>query len=221
MGRPSIIVFDLDGTLIEFRLELSEAKRRIVEMLVGKGVPAHLVSPNDSIYVLLQKTEQIMGIESGRDLKKSLLKIMKEYEMRAAKQSQPRKGVPQLLHTLKEQGIRLAVATNTHREAALLSLSRVSILSLIEALVTRDDVNNMKPRGDVLKRLLELLNVAPEIVLYVGDSIHDLQAAREAGVAFIGVEGGFNTRYDLEAAGCRTVIREPLELLRYLDLPLA
>jgi phosphoglycolate phosphatase-like HAD superfamily hydrolase len=55
----------------------------------------------------------------------------------------------------------------------------------------------------------------------VGDSIHDLQAAREAGVAFIGVEGGVHTRLDLEAAGCSTVIREPLELLHYLELTTA
>ncbi len=219
MRRPSIIVFDLDGTLIEFRLELFEAKQRIIEMLTNSGVPSSMISPKDSIQALLQKTEQIFGHAQGGELRNKALNIMKEYEMRVATESRLRKGVSELLRNLKAHGFRLAVATNTHREAALLSLTRASILSFFEALVTRDDVSNLKPRGDLLRKLLEILRTEPGNVLYIGDSIHDLQASMEVGIAFIGVEGGVHNRTDLESAGCNHIISEPVELLRYLGIP--
>ncbi|MEM3032407.1 MAG: HAD-IA family hydrolase [Nitrososphaerota archaeon] len=219
ISRPSIIVFDLDGTLIEFRLELSEAKRRIVETMLSMGMPAEAVSVKDSIQTLIQKSELHLGVDRSKALKAHVLEIMREYEIRAASRSTPRRGVNELLYELKKNGYRLAVATNTHREAAILSLSRAGIIGHLEVVLTRDDVDNLKPRGDVLLKVLELMNTDPADALYVGDSVHDLQAARETGVRFIGIEGGEHSRDDLMAAGCETVLSNPMELLNFLGLP--
>lgn len=216
--RPSIIVFDLDGTLIEFRIELSEAKRRIVETMVARGMPPEMISVNDSIQTLLQRAKTALGDEAADELKTHVLDIMREYEMRAANHCHPRNGVAELLTRLRGAGYRLAVATNTHREAAILSLSKSGIIHLLEAIVTRDDVKNLKPRGDVLLKVTELMKTCPEKVLYVGDSIHDLHAAREAGILFVGVQGGFHTGDELRAAGCETVLSDLVELLSYLGL---
>lgn len=216
--KPSIIVFDLDGTLIEFRLELSEAKRRIVETMVAGGMPAEMISVKDSIQTLLQKAETVLGYKAAEELRARALAIMREYEMKASNHCSPRDGVATLLPRLRSAGFRLAVATNTNREAAILSLSKSGIIHLLEVIVTRDDVKNLKPKGDVLLKVIELMKTSPEEVLYVGDSIHDLQAAREAGILFIGVEGGFHTRDDLKAAGCETVLNNLGELPNYLGL---
>ncbi|GBC69472.1 Pyrophosphatase PpaX [archaeon HR01] len=214
--RPSIIVLDLDGTIIEFRLELTEAKKRVVEAMVEMGMPEDQISVKESIQSLLQKARDVIGDGRAHLLREKVLSIMKEYEMRAARLSKPREGVVELVNSLKNAGFRVAVATNTHRDAAVLALERSGLLDKIDAIVSRDDVSNLKPRGDLLLKVAERMAARPEDILYVGDSVHDFQAAREAGASFIAVEGGIHDRQTFEQAGCKTIISWPLELLRIL-----
>jgi HAD superfamily hydrolase (TIGR01549 family) len=215
-GRPSIIVLDLDGTIIEFRLELSEAKRRVVEAMVEMGMPEDHISVRDSIQSLLQKAREMLGDGKARKLREKVLSIMKEYELRAARHSSPRPGIVELVQRLKMAGYRVGVATNSHREAAMLALVRSGLQDMVDVVVTRDDVSNLKPRGDLLLKVAEKMIANPKDILYVGDSIHDFQAALEAGVSFIAIEGGIHGRQEFEKAGCRTIISEPLELLHII-----
>lgn len=214
--RPAVVVFDLDGTLIVFKLNVRAAKQRIIQRLKELGLNTQGITADDSVQSIITKT---LGNNSGVErefVRREVLDVMKKFEINASAVAEPREGAAYVLQELKKRGYRVAVATNTHRDAALRALERSGLLSDIDFLATRDDVENLKPRGDILRHLLERLNVKPHDALYIGDSIHDMQAAAEAGVPFIGIEGGIHPGKELQRGSILPVLKELHGLLDYL-----
>jgi HAD superfamily hydrolase (TIGR01509 family) len=115
----------------------------------------------------------------------------------------PRPGVLGLLMSLVENGIGIAVATTGRRAWVEPLLRQVLDRRMVEAVVTGDDVNNLKPDPEVYLQALDRLGVAPESALAVEDSELGLRAATAAGLATIVVSTDYTT--DQNFAGAATV----------------
>ncbi|MEM1942555.1 MAG: HAD-IA family hydrolase [Candidatus Caldarchaeum sp.] len=216
MVRSSaIVVFDLDGTLTEFKLELATARRKIAETAKGYGLE---MRDRESIQELLEKASQTLSPEQLETLKQQVMSLMAESEMKAAGEAAARRDIPEVLEKLRRAGFRLAVATNTNEKAAAETLARTGLAEFFETVVTRNDVERMKPRPDVLLEVARRMQVPPSELVYVGDSVNDYRAAVEAGARFIGLDGGVHSSEELKAAGVRDVASKPAELLNHLGV---
>jgi HAD superfamily hydrolase (TIGR01548 family) len=80
---------------------------------------------------------------------------------------------------------RLAIYTGRPRRSAMLAVERFAPTIGFDPILTSDDVENLKPAPDGLRKMAELLPGAE--LIYVGDSVDDVRCARSAGVPFIGV----------------------------------
>ena len=216
--KPAVVVFDMDGTLLKFKLNVRAAKSEIIELLRRLGVDTNEITLNTSVQEMINMaSHQLEGKVSSEEIREKILDIMKKYERDAAEEAEAREDALEVLTEIKRRGYTIAVATNTHREAATRSLQKVGILEKIDALITRDDVANLKPSGDLLRKVAEKFNVEPSTILYIGDSVHDIQAAEKAGVLFIGIEGGIHGRKQLERGSIRPVLRELRDILEILE----
>lgn len=99
------------------------------------------------------------------------------------------KGTLELLHALKARGQFIAVATGKGRQGLNQALHSVQLNDLFHATRTADETAS-KPNPMMLLELMDELNVPPERTLMIGDTTHDLQLARNAGVASVGVSYG-------------------------------
>jgi phosphoglycolate phosphatase-like HAD superfamily hydrolase len=84
-------------------------------------------------------------------------------------------------------------------------------------LVTCDDVKETKPDPEGLLKVLKELHVQPEEAIMVGDLDVDMEAAKKAGVAPIGIAHGFGTPADLQAAGALRVVDDLNQLVALVD----
>jgi pyrophosphatase PpaX len=91
-------------------------------------------------------------------------------------------GVAELLRRLGGAGFRLGVVTSKTREGTLRGLALAGIEPWFEVLVCADDVMHPKPHRQPVDHALAALAAEPSSALFVGDSIHDLQSGRAAGV---------------------------------------
>jgi phosphoglycolate phosphatase-like HAD superfamily hydrolase len=114
----------------------------------------------------------------------------------------PLADLPALFSALRRRGTRIAVATSDDRaptEATLQALGVLGIAPLIDALVCADDGLPIKPEPAMILHLCELLEVEPRSAAMVGDAPADLEMAGAAGVGLrIGVLSGVGRRLDLE-----------------------
>ena len=99
------------------------------------------------------------------------------------------------LQVLRNLGHPLAVVTNKNRDQAMDVLEHLSLLPLLDAVVTGQEVGAMKPEPKALHQAMSLLNCSDGVM--VGDSVVDLQAAAAAELPFIAIRGGYNRGRDI------------------------
>jgi phosphoglycolate phosphatase len=103
-----------------------------------------------------------------------------------------------LFARLVQAGFKLAIFTSDDRNATEASLPLLGIQHMVEAMVCGNDAIANKPSGDGLLHLARHFNVHPERILMVGDSVTDMKAAQHAGVGWkVGVLSGTGTAADL------------------------
>jgi pyrophosphatase PpaX len=121
-------------------------------------------------------------------------------------------GVVDLVRRIRARGLRTGVVTSKNREGTRRGLNLVGIEDAIEVLVCADDVKKPKPDPEPVHRAVELLGADPATTIFVGDSIHDLNSGREAGVLTGAVLWGPFARHELESAKPDYWLESPADL---------
>ncbi|MCO5142527.1 MAG: HAD family hydrolase [Oligoflexia bacterium] len=159
MLQKKLIIFDLDGTLLDSKLDFP-AIRRDLEIPEGKGILEHIAEKPSH--------EQEM-------LRSKLLTI----ELDAVDGSPLFMGVKEVLLELSDRGFYLAIFTRNTRKAAEKVVRKFSLP--IDLIVGREDALP-KPSPDGLLLIGKKLKIASCDTLFIGDYLYDLEAGRLAGV---------------------------------------
>ena len=126
-------------------------------------------------------------------------------------------GMERLLRGMHASGLRLAVATGKGRRGLARVFARTGLGEVFEAARTADDCPS-KPSPAMLLELSEETGVDPSRMVMVGDSVHDLMMAANAGAAAVGVTYGAGRRGDLEAAAPLALVDDVPALARVLGV---
>jgi HAD superfamily hydrolase (TIGR01509 family) len=153
------VIFDLDGTLVDSRLDFDAMRR---QMNLPKGAP-------------LLETIATLPAERASEC----WQILQEHESRGTKIATPTAGAAELLRTLQQMHVRIGVLTRNGRQFAQATLDRLDLPH--DSLVTRDDAHP-KPNPAGLVRILSVWNIPPTRAAIVGDYKFDLEAGRAAGM---------------------------------------
>lgn len=186
-SRFKAVLFDLDGTLVEFKFKVKESRIALIEFLDRKGYNVKPLNEATRTQLLVDEAEnQWRGSKQLRDkqqfgsLKKEMYAILDEFEFEALGEAKPHTGALQMLKQLDSENIPMALVTNSGRRPVDTVLHKFGFLDYLSAVVTRDEMPKMKPMPDGILVALARLELAPEQVVYVGDSVVDVEAARLA-----------------------------------------
>ncbi|MFF4031902.1 HAD family hydrolase [Streptomyces sviceus] len=211
------VLFDFDGPVC--RLFPGESSRPVAdelrELLTQAGVSQVLTAREENHkdpHVVLQ------AVHRASPWREDLVGAMDEHvssrEVAAARKAEATPGVVELIRRLAKNGIRLAVVTNNSPRAADRYLRDLGLRDHFGAIHGRVlDPDLMKPHPDVVLRALSSLYLRPEEALMIGDTPTDLEAARQAGVRFIGYGRNEAKRKRLLDAGAEVVLGEYAPLL--------
>lgn len=209
------IVFDMDGTLLNTLEDLTDSvnyalqacgytERTLdeIQCFVGNGVR-----------VLMNRA--VPAGTSEEDIIKCLTIYREHYSKNMQHKTRPYDGINELLKSLKEKGIKLAIVSNKY-DSAVKALCKDYFQDYIRIAIGESPEVVKKPAPDSVFTALEQLGAVKDEALYVGDSEVDVQTARNAGLKCIGVTWGFRDREVLATEGADIIIDKPLELLDYL-----
>ena len=210
-----LLVFDLDGTLVDSVPDLTEALNQLlrehsypplsraeVAPMVGDGVPA-----------LVARAFAARG-GSAAEAVEALPRYIKIYEANATNLTRPYAGVPETLSELRRRGYRTAVCTNKLQQATETVLRGLYLAALFDGVSGGARYPVKKPdRGHLLGLIAELGGSANRAVM-IGDSENDAAVAHAAAVPLVMMSYGY-ARVDPATLG-------PDALLdRFADLPAA
>lgn len=211
------VLFDLDGTLIDSVEDIGDAANRV---LANKGFPTHPVATyrlfvGEGVKVLFNRA--LPAEKRNQDFVDTCLKeFVEDYRQNYNVKSKLYDGIPDLLDTLKAQGLKIAVLSN--KPDAITKDCVTSLLAPWEfdvVLGQRDSVPR-KPDPQGAFEVAEKLALAPSDFLYLGDTAIDMQTAVAAGMFPIGVLWGFRPLSELQANGAQALIDAPTQLLDLL-----
>jgi len=188
-GTVRAFVFDLDGTLIDSKLDLvnsvnamlretgrAEQPTELIASYVGHGAPQLIAS--------------VLGLKSSEEQRREALGIfLKDYEKQKLNLTKPYPGVVEGLRALA--GLPMAVLTNKPTKVSFEILAGLQLAAYFRGIYGGDSFDKKKPDPAGALAVVKELGVTPAEAAMVGDSDVDIQTARNAGMLAIGVSYGF------------------------------
>jgi len=206
----SALLFDLDGTLIDSVELIVRSYQHATELHLGQPLAREVIVP--TIGLSLDAVLEEMAPGRGP----ILVATYREY-MHANHDTlvRPFDGVLETLRELRERGYRLGIVTSKRRPAASLAFLRWMLDTHVDVTICAEDAPRTKPAPDPLLAAAALLGITPGDCCYVGDTPHDMIAARAAGMCAIAAPWGAGTRDELAAAQPDLWLDAPGDLLHH------
>jgi len=188
-----IVIFDMDGTLVDSSLTIVNAINHVRKNLNLLALEKELIleKVNDPD---LDPAEYFYEVSAFTPEHEAW--FSQYYTNNHERELQLYSGITQLLTKLKEQGFKLAVATNSYRGSTIESLSHLNILDYFDSLACYDDVGRGKPAPDMLEKNLNDTNIKAEDAIFIGDSERDMLASKSAKIDYIMINWGFSDYED-------------------------
>ena len=205
------VIFDLDGTLAHFNLDYKTLRSEVRSYLIRIGVPTSLVDVNENIFEMLKKVEIFLKnngkpVETFADVRNQAFAIAEKYEMEAASATNLQAGAIETLKELKQMDAKIGLCTTSSEKAVNYILKRFNIQDFFQVVVPRDKVKYVKPSTEQFELALKSLNVSAQTTLIVGDSIVDMQSARDLKAVAVGLPTGMSSLEQLKNNGANYII---------------
>jgi len=205
------VLFDLDGTLIYTLQDIADAMNRALRL---HGLPEWTL---DEYRYLVGDGAKILAQRAVRERQELALSVQKEYqayyETHTRVTSRPYEGVPEMLHALQERGLKLAVFSN--KPDADTKNVVAHYFPQVKWSVVRGQMAGVPVKPDPTGALAaaQAMGVAPDEVLYLGDTATDMRCACNAGMHPVGVLWGFRKEDELRTSGAEAISAHPSEIL--------
>ena len=224
-----LIIFDLDGTLINTISDLGQACNHA---LAACGFPTHKIEDYPRLVGngVNKLIERALPLEHRNE--ETVLRLREYfvpyYDEHNCDFTRPYDGIPELLKALKEQGHFLAVASNKY-QAATTKIVEQLFPGIFDVVLGERVGVERKPNPQIVYDILSTLNSQPSTLncLYIGDSLVDAETARAAAsqlstlnaqLSLVLCTWGFGTREQMESAKPDYLVNHPLEVLEVNEL---
>lgn len=216
-----LIIFDLDGTLINTIDDLGQACNHA---LSACGYPTHKIEDyprlvGNGINKLIERAlpKEHRNEETVMQLRAFFVPYYDEHNCDL---THPYDGIPELLAALKAAGNTLAVASNKYQAATEKIVAQLFPDMFDVVLGERENVAR-KPDPQIVYDIVEAMRrlgneVTDKEILYIGDSLVDAETAKAAKLPFVACTWGFCTREQLLTAQANHMVDHPLEILRII-----
>ena len=208
-------LFDLDGTLTDPGTGITNS---VMHALKKYGIT---VSDRTQLYAfigppLLDSFRKYYGFSEEQS--REALEYYREYfRDRGIFENEVYDGIPELLSSLKDRGITVALATSKPYEFSVQILKHFELYGYFDHIGAATMDESISRKADVISILLkEMGDIDRSEVLMVGDRDQDIDGARENGLTSAGVLWGYGSREELSSAGADHLVSDPEELLQLI-----
>jgi phosphoglycolate phosphatase len=209
-----IVVFDLDGTLVDSAADLAASANELVTSMGGRSLETREIIDmiGEGAGVLVSRALAAAGLDA--ETPDALARFLDIYDRRLLETTVAYPGVRETLALLAPR-VRMAVLTNKPQKPSAQILEGVGLADLFDSVIGGDSPLGKKPDPSALGTLI---GSSPDGALLVGDSPIDWQTATNSGCPFVWARYGFGAaRFGTRRPETPYVIDEPRELIGIVD----
>ena len=139
------VVFDLDGTIVKFNLDVKNCRSEIINYLTKQGSPRSLFSVDESGFDMLMKAKKYLLKKKTKKVQFSKIdngvnSIVKSFELKAAKETEIFPTVFDTLKKLREMKLKIGLCTINSEKATRYILNRFNLTKFFDTVITRENV---------------------------------------------------------------------------------
>jgi len=195
MNKLKLIIFDLDGVLVEAKNIHYDALNEALGKKYEISWNEHL-----STYDGLKTTQKLEMLTERKDLPIEQHEVIWETKqlitLEKLKQLQPNETLIELMSSLVVDGFKIAVCSNSIRKTCLTVLSKLGIMEFMDLVISNEDVKNSKPHPEMYWKAISMMSCLPEETLIVEDSPYGLLAAARSKSHILRVKNTKETNLD-------------------------
>ncbi len=211
-----LLIFDLDGTLIDSSMDIAwAANKTLIQMGYKEETPEHIKDNIGwGVKVLLERLMPNEGpekITSGRE------KFLEFYSSHLIVDTYLYPGVTETISHFREKGKKMAIVTNKPERLSNRILERFGLSENFQMVVGGDTLPTRKPDPAPILKVIGDMRIEPERAVFIGDSPIDGETGKKAGVFTIGVPYGYHGNVRLIDAGFNLVVRDFPELKAVIE----
>jgi len=212
--QPTAVIWDLDGTLVDSAPDLASALNAVLDKrgfftlttdevrpMIGNGVPK-LVERGFNAVGMRPDQAQLDGL---------VAMFVEEYRACATQHTRPYPGIVEVLEDIRGMNIPMGICTNKPESFTRQILEGLGLNVYFSSVVGGDTTGKRKPDPEPVFACLRGLVAEPALSLMIGDSVHDVRAAKAAGVTIGVVPWGYRSA-PVETLGADFVLHDPAGL---------
>ncbi len=178
MKKYSCIIFDMDGTLTQTNQLIYDSFNHVAEKYINK----HL-TPEEIVALFgPPEKEAVENMIGPQHIDPAMESYYRFYRAEHGRLASVYPGVMEMLAFLRSKNVLIGLFTGKGRRTTDISLEEFGLSEYFDVTITGDDVDQFKPSGNGIRKILERFALHPSHVLMVGDAVADFKAARESGV---------------------------------------
>ncbi len=212
LSQFNLFLFDMDGTLVKFKLDFDYLKKEASKILDEKGIDFQIKrSLTESIkeaQPFFLKEEDYIDFVNTMEIKIS------NHEIKTAEDAETFPYCKELLNNLKLKGKKIGIITRNCRIASIKTLEVSGLIEYIDIIVTREDVINIKPHPEHVEVAMKFLGKNPADTVVIGDHEYDITSGKRAGCFTIGILSGVSSQEHLNEANI--VVSSLEEIISFL-----
>ena len=184
LSQVNTVLFDFDGTLLDSNALIADCLRHTVKTLASRGISDEEIRSTfgellaDSMRRLMPDVEAEYALDFFRDYQREIfLDRISLFD-----------GTEETLRVLKAAGYKTALVTSRMKGSTERALTFFGIGGFFDAVLTASDTEKFKPDPDPIFTILDMIGSRPGEAIYIGDTEHDIEAGRAAGVITVLVD---------------------------------
>ena len=207
-------IFDLDGTLTDTLDSLTfSVNESLCEMKLPKITEEQCrMFVGNGARVLMEKALTAAGADPKERIEEAMEVYGRIFDANCTYHVIPYEGIREMLDTLKDAGVELAVLSNKPHKQAVHVVETIFGSGYFRQILGQQEGIPRKPDPTAVLQIAEILHAKPEEALYVGDSEVDVATGNAANMKTVGVTWGFRSREALRAAGAERIADRPEEI---------
>lgn len=178
-----LIIFDLDGVLIDSKTTHYEILNKSISIIAGKEYQISELE-HISTYDGLKTKQKLELLTNNKNLNPKLHKSIWELKQKLTLEEflklKPKQELINLLKNLQNKGYKLGCCSNSVRKSVYTTLSKIGLIEFFDIILSNEDVNNPKPYPEIYWKAMSLCDVLPEETLIIEDSPNGLLSAHRS-----------------------------------------
>lgn len=213
----TLVIFDLDGTLLNTIADLAQATNHALETMgyPTHSIPSYTAMVGNGVTKLLERALPVEA-RSTRIIEAMRTHFRDYYDSHCADNTTIYPGVGELLVELTNRNINCAVCSNKYQKGVTTLIEHFFPEIPWVAALGNEEGLPVKPDPSIVFKALTLCPTPKSEVLYVGDSGVDMETARRACVESCGVTWGFRPRHELVSSYADHIVTNPDDILSLL-----